>query len=131
LTSFHPTPPGSPSLLQVSINSEEVHMTPPNSNAAEQIARVRFFERYIEANLTGKGYCAHRLVAPVFGHHPVGESNPWSEAARIASVLPWCFPATIWEGQPKGQGLEKEAGRFDLLERRKTRQSSTNLCRRL
>src|ERR1700676_2658578 len=25
LTSFHPTPPGSPSLLQVSINSEEVH----------------------------------------------------------------------------------------------------------
>src|SRR6266566_1012611 len=24
LTSFHPTPPGSPSLLQVSINSEEV-----------------------------------------------------------------------------------------------------------
>ncbi|WP_225142901.1 hypothetical protein, partial [Bradyrhizobium sp. BRP20] len=25
LTSFHPTPPGSSSLLQVSINSEEVH----------------------------------------------------------------------------------------------------------
>src|SRR6201999_1668487 len=28
MTSFHPTPPGSPSLLQVSINSEEVH--PPH-----------------------------------------------------------------------------------------------------
>ena len=27
LTFFHPTPPGSPSLLQVSINSEEVHTT--------------------------------------------------------------------------------------------------------
>src|SRR5258708_10422164 len=62
------------------------------------------FERYIHANLTGKGYCAHRLVAPVFGHDPVGESNPWIEAARIESVLPWCFPATIWEGQPKVRG---------------------------
>jgi hypothetical protein len=28
LTSFHPTPPGSSSLLQVSINSEEVHWSP-------------------------------------------------------------------------------------------------------
>jgi hypothetical protein len=26
LTSFHPTPPGSSSLLQVSISSEEVHL---------------------------------------------------------------------------------------------------------
>src|SRR5712671_6291179 len=29
LTSFHSTPPGSSSLLQVSINSEEVHPSPP------------------------------------------------------------------------------------------------------
>jgi hypothetical protein len=27
-----------------------------------------------------------------------------AKAARIASELPWCFPATIWEGQPKGSG---------------------------
>jgi hypothetical protein len=29
LTSFHPTPPGSSSLLQVSINSEEVQVKSP------------------------------------------------------------------------------------------------------
>src|SRR6185295_1143975 len=32
LTSFHPTPPGSSSLLQVSISSEEVHFSSVSSN---------------------------------------------------------------------------------------------------
>jgi uncharacterized cupredoxin-like copper-binding protein len=37
LTSFHPTPPGSPSLLQVSTNSEEVHYRLHLQNAGNEV----------------------------------------------------------------------------------------------
>jgi hypothetical protein len=44
LTSFHPTPPGSSSLLQVSINSEEVHFVPqkaePSLTQTRALAKV-------------------------------------------------------------------------------------------
>src|SRR6266404_3335958 len=41
LTSFHPTPPGSPSLLQVSISSEEVHCQGARPERPATAARPR------------------------------------------------------------------------------------------
>jgi hypothetical protein len=45
LTSFHPTPPGSPSLLQVSINSEEVQHL--GSIVQRAIAVLKYLEKTI------------------------------------------------------------------------------------
>jgi hypothetical protein len=45
LTSFHPTPPGSPSLLQVSINSEEVQPSPDKATSTS-IGLIGFKEPY-------------------------------------------------------------------------------------
>src|SRR4051794_268620 len=40
-TSFHSTPPGSSSLLQLSINSEEVHGRQPNFDLTPRLARTQ------------------------------------------------------------------------------------------
>jgi len=55
LTSFHPTPPGSPSLLQVSINSEEVQVDPlrppeilASSNVLTRITGGKLSQQEIE-----------------------------------------------------------------------------------
>src|SRR5882724_7189092 len=42
LTSFHPTPPGSQSLLQVSINSEEVHLVEAGHDALLELMLGRY-----------------------------------------------------------------------------------------
>src|ERR1700731_1220453 len=42
LTSFHSTPPGSPSLLQVSINSEEVQLAHFLSKATSELTLLRY-----------------------------------------------------------------------------------------
>src|SRR2546429_7483011 len=47
LTSFHPTPPGSSSLLQVSINSEEVHFDALLKGRLEDDLQLRITQELI------------------------------------------------------------------------------------
>jgi hypothetical protein len=77
LTSFHPTPPGSSSLLQVSINSEEVHLVhlPRVGPASESAPRK-----------TLRGYEFSKLG--VVSSFQAGRKDPLPPARIFATLNP-------------------------------------------